>query len=287
MKTATQNKAVRNSQIRLGFQKACIPLEFRNDNTFPGVTGENAALTFRIGVETQTGQERIRLAPGADDNVIRVLDVDQSKNQMVLLVKEPKRTITVPDGWDPKTKKRTFRDVETPSVARRVLLGMDESHLFVSQLPQAPITTVKQAHNALRPQAVSNTQGWKRQGEWFFVPATVGEQKILADNPDGCCQQFKGATVHDGTTTGRNRSTRSNKPHRADDVMYFYGDPASRPAKSPRPAPMAVIRPTKVFVRGRILHPDHKVLKLKGWHRVMLNLEVIESSARGWTNFVD
>lgn len=288
-KTIPQEKSRRNSAIVLGFKKAGIPLEFRNDNTFPGISGEQAALTFRVGVETRTGQERIRLAPGDDSNNIRVLDIDPKKQQLVLMVKEPAREFKIRNRFvsSHAPESEQFQTVKTPSVARRVLMGMDETHLFVTQLPSnGPITTIKQAHDALRPRLVHETKGWKRQGEWFFVPVTASEARILASGEN--CRLSHDRDVEDATSRGTGRVARARfRTHQAKDRMDYFGDPAIRPSVFPAASPDRAIRPTKIFVRGDIKHPDHKNLKLRDWHRVMLNLEVFERSNNGWTNFVD
>jgi hypothetical protein len=41
-------------------------------------------------------------------------------------------------------------------------------------------------------------------------------------------------------------------------------------------------RDATVYVRGKIRHPDHKTLKLRGWHRVDPNTE----QARGWNGWL-
>jgi hypothetical protein len=34
-----------------------------------------------------------------------------------------------------------------------------------------------------------------------------------------------------------------------------------------------MIREPFLFVRGAVRHPDHKTIRLNGWHRVVLNRE--------------
>ena len=51
-----------------------------------------------------------------------------------------------------------------------LLVGMDETHLFVSALPQN-VTSVTDAHELLRP-ATARKDGTIRQGEFFFVPVS-------------------------------------------------------------------------------------------------------------------
>jgi hypothetical protein len=45
-------------------------------------------------------------------------------------------------------------------------------------------------------------------------------------------------------------------------------------------------REPRVFVRGRIRHPDHKTIELRDWHRVLMNTEN-ESRAMQNVAFLD
>src|SRR6201995_4277703 len=99
--------------------------------------------------------------PGAEAEVA-VLDVQPADRHLLLLVRE---------GRD-KSK---------------FLCGHDERHWFVAGIPEsAPVGTVRQAKEALKPAEVQTAQAgkglradarnrrknsvYRRQGEWFFVP---------------------------------------------------------------------------------------------------------------------
>src|SRR5215468_3330365 len=94
---------------------------------------------------------------------IAVLDVQPADRHLLLLIREGK-------------DKSKF------------LCGHDERHWFVAGIPEtAPVGTVRQAKEALKPAEVQNAQSRKglrarargrrknaayvRQGEWFFLPA--------------------------------------------------------------------------------------------------------------------
>ena len=67
----------------------------------------------------------------------------------------------------------------TDARKRHFLVGRDERQLFMCRLPRA-CTTVAEAHTALRvPEAKAEARSVLeraiRQGEWFFVPADVGD----------------------------------------------------------------------------------------------------------------
>lgn len=56
-----------------------------------------------------------------------------------------------------------------PASNTSLLMGMDETHHFVAQLPKFGVNTVRAAHALLTPPE-ARVPGTKRQGEWFFVP---------------------------------------------------------------------------------------------------------------------
>src|SRR5262245_22431357 len=115
--------------------------------------------------------------PGAEGE-IAVLDVQPADRHLLLLVREGK-------------DKSKF------------LCGHDERHWFVAGIPEkAPVGTVRQAKEALKPAEVHTAQARKglkakarsrrkntayiRQGEWFFLPdanMAVDEKLILRNEP--------------------------------------------------------------------------------------------------------
>lgn len=119
-----------------------------------------------------------------------------------------------------------------------MLVGMDESHLFICPL-ERNASSVREAHRKLAPDGVHRARRRlkvRRQGEWFFVPArSRDERTLLGEAYDlGRIRQDVGLTA-------------GGRPHFVQEHMEIDGD---------------------VFVRGRVRHPDHKVIVLKDWHRV-------------------
>src|SRR5437870_8634924 len=113
--------------------------------------------------------------PGAEAE-IAVLDVQPADRHLLLLVREGK-------------DKSKF------------LCGHDERHWFVAGIPEsAPVGTVRQAKEALKPAEVLSAQAGKRlgakagnrrknaafrrQGEWFFLPLAdmAGDEKLVLPN---------------------------------------------------------------------------------------------------------
>src|SRR5207249_156137 len=115
--------------------------------------------------------------PGADAE-IAVLDVQPDDRHLLLLVREGNEN-------------------------SMFLCGHDERHWFVAGIPEsAPVGTVRQAKEALKPAEVLSAQArqrlkakarsrrknaaYVRQGEWFFLPVAdmaVDEKLVLRDEP--------------------------------------------------------------------------------------------------------
>ena len=183
--------------------------------------------------------------------------------------------------------------VREPGVAadrqERFLCGFDERTWFVAAVPEdSAARTVQDAKDALKPAEVwesmrewnvpmelrdlRRTNGFLRQGEWFFLPRPwleVYEAYILHDEPiqrgggkPHVCEwlyRTDGVMVHvcDAYPNGL-----------ADDEFYAL-DHAERLRHDWR----EMRRDADVFVNGSVKHPDHQTLVLPYWHRVVMNTE--------------
>jgi hypothetical protein len=170
----------------------------------------------------------------------------------------------------------------------RFLLGHDERHWFVAGIPEStPVSRVRDAKLALKPEAVILSEfGVRqkdrdrrrnaariRQGEWFFVPAQsvlVSSLSILRNEPlvrsrggkPHMCEElyrFGGETVY----------VSPGFPNGLTEVEFRGLSDAERGRWSWR----VMRRNPKVFVRGRVRHPDHATVALNGWHEVFSNTE--------------
>lgn len=218
--------------------------------------------------------------PAGVEAEVAVLDVRSAERHLLLLVREGK-------------EKSKF------------LCGHDERHWFVAGIPEkAPVGTVRQAREALKPpevQAAQDRQGLRarargrrknaayvRQGEWFFVPAgdmVVDEKLILREEPlargNGgkphwaeLCYRTGGETVH----------VCNRYPNGVAEAQYrliLAGN-----AKARGWGWRVMRRNAGVYVRGRVRHPDHATITLHGWHRVLMNTEG-ESRAMRNVAFLD
>lgn len=177
----------------------------------------------------------------------------------------------------------------------RFLLGHDERHWFVAGIPEAtPVSRVRDAKLALKPEAVvvseSRVRSRKRdrrrnaarirQGEWFFVPVTrVAMNPLLllrneplvrsrGGKPHVCEQLFRfgGETVY----------VSPGAPNGLSEEQYSALSEGER-----RRWNWSVMRRNpKVYVRGRVRHPDHETVVLNGWHEVFSNTEHLSYAMR-------
>jgi hypothetical protein len=198
---------------------------------------------------------------------VEVLDVQPSDRHLLVLVRE-------------NSQKHKF------------LCGHDERHWFVAAIPEsAPVGTVRQAKEALKPIEVQRLQSrvrldakarnrrknaaYKRQGEWFFLPASnlsVAKKEVLNNEPisrgNGSkphwaefCYRTGGETVY---TCGRFPNGVSESEYKR-----IVSDDPSKQNYGWR----TMVRNAVVYVQGRISHADHKTIMLHGWHRVLMNTE--------------
>jgi hypothetical protein len=227
-------------------------------------------LTGILSLDVQTdrkGEFFAIVQPAGNDAEVAVLDVRPADRHLLLLVR---------DGKD-KSK---------------FLCGHDERHWFVAGIPEtAPVGTVRQAKEALKPAEVQTAQArhrlrakarsrrknaaYIRQGEWFFLPVAdmaLNEKFVLRDEP---LSRGNGGKPHWAEfcyrTGGELVYVCSRYPNGVPETQYkaiLSGQPK---AKRWNWRPMR--RNAGVYVKGRIRHPDHKSIVLHQWHRVVMNTE--------------
>ena len=116
------------------------------------------------------------------------------------------------------------------------------------------------------------TNGFLRQGEWFFLPRPwleVNEASVLHDEPiqrgrgkPHVCEwlyRTDGLVVH----------VCDAYPNGLTDDEFRALDRLDRQSQQWR----EIRRGADVFVNGAIRHPDHATLVLPYWHRVVMNTE--------------
>jgi hypothetical protein len=229
---------------------------------------QRARLGFvSLNIRTDRDGEFFEISAAPDsDAEIAVLDVQPADRHLLLLVREGK-------------EKSKF------------LCGHDERHWFVAGIPEkAPVGTVRQAKEALKPAEVQTAQArqglrskarnrrknaaYVRQGEWFFLPdakLTVDEALVLRDEPlrrgagkphwAEFCYRTGGETVY----------VCSKHPNGVTEAQY-KGILAGSP-KAKGWGWRTMRRNPGVYVRGRVRHADHATITLHGWHQVLMNTE--------------
>ncbi len=226
----------------------------------------SGVISLDIGEDRDGEFFEVARRPGVDPEVA-VLDVQPADRHLLLLVR---------DGGE----------------KQKFLCGHDERHWFVAAVPEtAPVGTVRQAKEALKPDEVQVAQGrrglraearnrrknaaYRRQGEWFFLPVpgfAVDEGLVLRNEPlrrgDGgkphwceSCYRPSGETVF----------VCARHPNGVGEKVYRTILSASPRAKGWGWRTMR--RNPGVYVRGKIHHADHKTIVLHGWHRVLMNTE--------------
>jgi len=170
----------------------------------------------------------------------------------------------------------------------RFLCGHDERSWFVAAVP-GNASTVAQAREALKPAAVRVAQGvarvsarkgnlrkndaFRRQGEWFFIPApemVVDPKQILRNEPI----RRGGGKAHmlqEAYRTGGERVYVHPKyPNGIQEsefrVVIGRGDTSQSEWR-------VMVRNAAVYARGSVRHLDHKTITLHCWHRVHMNTE--------------
>lgn len=83
-------------------------------------------------------------------------------------------------NWDRNYGLYSTKVIATlPNNRQTLLVGMDETYHFIAALRNNKIKSVEEAHEALRPEGI--TEDSLRQGEWFFVPVDEKEEERLDD----------------------------------------------------------------------------------------------------------
>ncbi len=184
-----------------------------------------------------------------------------------------------------------------PNEKQKFLCGHDERHWFVCAVPGTSVTTVVKAMEALQPAEVKSAvrrrvkrvknrlrrrnKAFVRQGEWFFIPVPelkVKSNLVVKNEPLSrgggkahMCQfmyRTGGEFVYvswkypNGLTESQYKML-LNSDWRAKNLSWTRR-----------------LREAQVFVIGRVSHPDHRTIVLRGWHRVLMNTEREAPGAR-------
>jgi hypothetical protein len=185
----------------------------------------------------------------------------------------------------------------------KFLCGHDERFWFVAAVPEGrAVSGVRTAMEALKPPAVVAAQElagvrfdrrnrrrnavFVRQGEWFFVPANAPPEadklalrgEVLARTGGGKPHRVELLYRSGGLTVYMNAGGKVLAATEHDALRR--SNPAAALAYSLRRRGMSVL------VKGRVTHPDHATVHLRGWHEVLINTEG-QSRAKAHVAFID
>jgi hypothetical protein len=179
----------------------------------------------------------------------------------------------------------------------RYLCGHDERHWFVAAIPEsAHAANVPAAMEALKPEAVIEAQAraalrsdrrftrknraFVRQGEWFFLPRpqlVVAEALLLRNEPlqrsGGKPHRAEFAYREGGETVYVSQSFPNGLTEEAFRKYAAKAGPNRERFRVMR-------RGARMYVRGRIAHPDHATVMLRQWHEVAINTENHAAASR-------
>jgi hypothetical protein len=221
------------------------------------------------------------------------LDVQADrKGEFFAIAREPQAEVEV-DVLDVRPAERhLLLLVREGKDKSKFLCGHDERHWFVAGIPEAaPVGTVRQAKEALKPAEVLSAQAGKglrsaarnrrknaafvRQGEWFFLPvsgAGFDPKPVLRDEP---LRRGNGGKPHWAEfcfrTGGETVYVCYERPNGVPEAQYQ--DILARKPAAKRWSWRVMQRNPGVYVRGRVRHADHATITLHGWHRVLMNTE--------------
>lgn len=172
---------------------------------------------------------------------------------------------------------------------QRFLCGHDERHWFAAAVSTGASSVVR-AKDSLKPPEVRLAEqragvrrrrrnrrrnaAFVRQGEWFFIPTP----DLRADP--------KLVLFNEPLRRGWGKPHMAERLYRTGGELVYVCSEYSQGVterqykrlldRQPRLKKLpwrAMRRNMGVFVTGRIRHPDHKTVVLRGWHRVAGNLE--------------
>ena len=235
------------------FSRCNLEIDIRNDR------GE---------AENLWGRRIRNFGRGADPSFAFDILRNQKGEKFILFVDNHERIKIL--SYRPETRHVVLAVESSPGILDRLLCGHDEREYFIANLPSdAQITTVEQAIESLKRVPVTHAErrGEKvlRQGEWDFIPAPEDfseEGKVISQNEPLVRR-----------VSGRAHGT----PHIAQEAIRegrrTVEVGTGRFDKEGNELMRVMTEVDNLYVRGTIRHPDHKTLKLQGWHHVVMNRE--------------
>ena len=248
-----------------------------------------------MGAQATVGVDTAPLRPreSRNRNVDYTIDINESgelgETFEVLVAPEAVKDLEITVPFQDKSAKHLVLAFRKGNDYTQYLCGHDERHWFVAALP-CSVTGVRHAIEMLKPKPVVASQenhavrakkrnkrrnaGFIRQGEWFFIPAPEmdGRTDIIVHKNEPLTRgSGKPHTAQHLCRTG-GETVYVSRQHQSGLTEGQYRHEIKVNGANPAEFRQAQ-RDASVFVKGRITHPDHKTVVLKGWHRVLANTE--------------
>ena len=256
--------------VRKKFQLIGSDVSFQGDLSF----GRFDRRSVPVIVDVRSEKFFIRYNPDMKFD-LQVVDVKPKDKHLLLMVKDYKTR----DQFD----------------VIKLLCGHDERHYFSCGVPGSP-KDIKEAKELLLPREFLQNQKKKakkknylkrknkagrRQGEWVFMPVSIKVDEVMikknepisrggGSTPHTCEELYSegGRTVYVHDKWAPNGVSQGEIPQIVKRIRNEEGwDAARRVQFQTRTAD------ANVYARGKIRHPDHKTIKLQGWHKVLMNTE--------------
>lgn len=240
------------------------------------VTMSRRTRGVRLDVKNQNGREKFQIGiPRAliDANALQlaVQEVRSTERHLVLVAME-------------------FDQRGNVTTKEHFLCGHDERHLFVAAV--RPVSTVAEAKASLKPAEIRDAENgmnnkkrnrrktpiFRRQGEWFFVPADIVPPPFLVRRNEPLVRG-RGSKPHIAQFAYRSggETVYVCRQHpngvTADEYKRIIEQP-----KAKNYIWRVMQRNATVYVMGTIRHPDHATIVLGTWHRVLMNTEARSES---------
>lgn len=171
----------------------------------------------------------------------------------------------------------------------KFMCGHDERSWFVAAVPEAArANTVQDAKDALKPAEVwdsirqfrvpmrhrdrRKTKAFLRQGEWFFLPrpaVNVAANLVLGNEPI----RRGGGKPHVCQFLYRRGGQQVHVCPRFPNGLTQAEFKALSQIERDKHQWRLMTRDARVFVKGKIRHPDHATIRLPCWHQVVMNTE--------------
>lgn len=260
-------------------------IEFHEQPTRDTWAGKRIRGESRLDVKGPIGKQFFEVKLGEDMELV-VLDSNKKEAAILVMLKDHQA-------------RHGYQNVS------KLLLGHDDRQLYVAAVPLST-RDVSNAKDRLKPRRVveaereagvktkdknrHKTKAWKRQGDFFFVPApefdveSSWKNKIHLHEPIN--QRGGRAHIVEELYRIGGESGYANG-NRWISVDAYHDLPAAE-KKTWRWAP----RNPRAYARGRVTHPEHPTCILNGWHEICPNTEAAARDISGrpvWRNmaFVD